>query len=409
MNYFNLFLAVAAISVLCSGCEKELCKNEEEPQSVDILLNLCEDAPITKSQMPLDDSSVKDLNIYIFNSAGGLVYHLYSGPGEIKLEDVYIYSKHKYSIFALANWGSERVFLTMQEALELKYVPDNLTEPFNDGQGVIMSGLLEEMSLYDGQIVTVGLRRPFSKVKLSLNKDDINGDVELTIKRITVNGLPKSISLFKDNSEIEGFESLSYTEEEVYKAFEQSKEFYMFENMQGSVNGATNNKSKVNLLTRKQRECGTYVEIECYIVTNKHRGTIIYKFYLGGADNNCNIVRNTEYGITIYFKGDVSENENSMSVNTADLKDRLNFFQVIPRVHYDNFFKEGKTLQLRVQYYPSTTYYKGVTWSSTDETIATVDDKGLVTFIASGYCDIIAVSVDKPERTSLCSLCTGFN
>lgn len=57
----------------------------------------------------------------------------------------------------------------------------------------------------------------------------------------------------------------------------------------------------------------------------------------------------------------------------------------------------GKTVQLRATVLPKTTDDKTVTWSSSDESIASVDSKGKVTAVSLGDCDIICASALSPE------------
>jgi len=54
------------------------------------------------------------------------------------------------------------------------------------------------------------------------------------------------------------------------------------------------------------------------------------------------------------------------------------------------------TLQLGVDYTPSDTTLKAITWTSSDDTKATVDDTGLVTGVAVGQVTITAKSTKKP-------------
>lgn len=56
--------------------------------------------------------------------------------------------------------------------------------------------------------------------------------------------------------------------------------------------------------------------------------------------------------------------------------------------------EEGKTAQLNCTVLPETAFCKDVVWSSSDESVATVDENGLVTALAPGKASITAVSAD---------------
>ncbi|HKL80789.1 MAG TPA: Ig-like domain-containing protein [Mobilitalea sp.] len=63
-----------------------------------------------------------------------------------------------------------------------------------------------------------------------------------------------------------------------------------------------------------------------------------------------------------------------------------------------------KKLQLRATAYPENAQNKLVNWSSTDDSIAKVDQNGLVTFVKEGKVSIIATSDDSPVVRAICNL-----
>ena len=58
---------------------------------------------------------------------------------------------------------------------------------------------------------------------------------------------------------------------------------------------------------------------------------------------------------------------------------------------------------------PSDATYRNVTWSSTNNKVATVDSKGQVTAIGIGECEIIATSVENAELTARCAVTVSNN
>lgn len=65
---------------------------------------------------------------------------------------------------------------------------------------------------------------------------------------------------------------------------------------------------------------------------------------------------------------------------------------------------ENRTLQLRAIVYPENAMNKEVRWTSSNTSIARVNNNGLVTFSSPGEVTIIATSVDNPEVMALCTI-----
>lgn len=65
---------------------------------------------------------------------------------------------------------------------------------------------------------------------------------------------------------------------------------------------------------------------------------------------------------------------------------------------------DAKSIQLRAFVYPENALNKEVKWTSSDTSIARVNNNGLVTFSRPGEVTIIATSVDNPDVMALCNI-----
>ncbi|WP_051685446.1 Ig-like domain-containing protein [Clostridium sp. KNHs205] len=102
---------------------------------------------------------------------------------------------------------------------------------------------------------------------------------------------------------------------------------------------------------------------------------------------------NTENYIIGYSKVTVKESVSSITLSATSL----------------NLMQSAKTYQLNATVNPSTATEQGVTWKSTNPSVATVNDKGLITLVAPGTTSIIATSVDNPSVTAVCNLTVGVS
>ena len=66
--------------------------------------------------------------------------------------------------------------------------------------------------------------------------------------------------------------------------------------------------------------------------------------------------------------------------------------------------QEGATATLNATVAPSNAPYKAVKFTSSDDAIATVDDKGLVTAVAPGSADVTVESLADGSKTAKCEL-----
>lgn len=70
----------------------------------------------------------------------------------------------------------------------------------------------------------------------------------------------------------------------------------------------------------------------------------------------------------------------------------------------------GTTIRVVVNYEPANTTETGVTWSSSDTSVATVDENGMVTLVDNGTVTITATSTDRPDVSgSVKLIITGGN
>lgn len=65
---------------------------------------------------------------------------------------------------------------------------------------------------------------------------------------------------------------------------------------------------------------------------------------------------------------------------------------------------EAPTETLAVFVYPEDATQKEVTFASTDESVAIVDEEGTVSFVADGECDVVATSTDGTYKSSKCHI-----
>lgn len=400
MKKFNGFLLLAAI--LCGGCVAEP-KEINVPQLEQGVMKVefLESFPFTKGDVAVEASAIEDVNLYIFDAEGVPVYSKFFPDGNIGAQEVTLLTKSSYSVYALANWGKEEKVLSLQQLLGLSYRAEDIGELCEGNGTAIMTGCMEDVTFPFESPLPVRMERIVGKITLKCRYNAIDKNVTLTVKSVALKNVPLESSLFGDNVAAEVADGITVDRwYPLQKLNSKGLSFYMFENLQGAVPGAVGNKDKALMLGEQRRQVCSYVEIVANIVSKKHRGDMVYRFFLGTSDEDCNVLRNNDHRITVSFKGTVSENENSVSVDNGALLDRVTDVRVTPS--YIVFTQGlGKTFQCGLTVSPETAYDKRVTWYSSDKNIVKVDQNGLMTTVSPGYCEVYAKSVDNPQVQGL--------
>lgn len=392
---------VVALAAAVAGCtafhdEMPLAAGEAEKGSLDV--EFMDGGQFTKGDVPLESSVINDVNIYIFDEQGKIVTGGFFTGSDVQLQDVMIYMRSRYSVYAIANWGKELAVQSPDELEGLSCKADDVASIAGSQVGAVMCGKLENVTLSLKETLQLPLQRVLGKVQVVCDFSRLWKSVSLTVKEVSIKNVPVETFLFKDNVASAVADGKVYGSEELSGISGSGVEFHLFENLQGQVDGASDNKSKASLLDAGRRALGTYIEMKCYLVSNAHRGDIIYRFYLGTAHTDCNVFRNASQKMTVYFIGDVSQEEYSVSVDNSALLDRVTSIIVQPAVVY---FSPGlgKTLQCRAQPQPATAFDKRITWESTNTRVAVVSQTGLITTTGPGECRVIARSVENPDET----------
>lgn len=391
-------MVLCTSAVLC-GC-KEICLPElpvygEAVQNLE--LRLVDGGPYTKSSALLADGVVEDVNVYMFDSAGNTICSRYFPQENVHLDNLTIYSDETYSIYVLANWGDELNFLSEQQLQEFSYTAGDVKGILLEKGADIMCGKVTDVKLpVKGNVLDVGLRRLYSQIRIKLNTSNVNSAVEFSVKKVGIKNVPRSVLLFSDNVASDVGDGEVLEESIISTQGNQGLLFTLFENMQGRVGSASGNKGKANLLTQEQQQVCSYIEMECAYRSTDRTGTMIYRFYLGTDHSNCNVPRNSTQTVTVRFNGKVSPDEYSVSVDNSALLYRPTSIWVNISELYLNS-KVQSSYQSVITVYPDYAYDKSVVWSTSDPSVATVDQNGLITSQGKGSCTITVTSVDRPE------------
>lgn len=386
----NLAVLLAIFLVGCSIHEETI----KDGEKISFNVGLTYGASDTKAVQEVDASLVKDVNLYVFNSAGELLHNLYFTRHNVQIEDFLCFSKERYTVYLLVNWGREQSIASLEELKGLKYIPDGVSKM--EEEFPLMTGVREDVHLFDGALIGIELSKVYACVNVRCNMLELNSGVSLKVVKVSLKNVPEDTFLFGSNVAESVVEGEVCEGDGLRSIMGSGVKFYMLENLQGSVTGAKNNKDKAMMLPEHRRRLCSYVEMECNLVSAYHKGKMIYRFYLGSAHDNCNVARNTWQDIEVRFKGNASEEESSVSVDNTALQDRVQQVFVTPSFIF--FAYIGLTYNCEVEIMPASAFDKRVKWTTTNRNVVTVDNNGVLTTKGSGECRVYAISLENQSK-----------
>ncbi len=302
------------------------------------------------------------------------------------------------SVFAIANLGYKMESYSKYQLAEEVFSVSDFSKMFGTNGECIMSGR-EDFNVSKSDIITVEISRVVAKITVICNYDYLNPDVNLKINSIQICNIPRQVKYFGRNcikNVSEAMDGDYYLEGQLGSISSAGVDFYAFENYQeANLTGATTNKQKAEMLTSHQLNTCTCIKLDYEFLNSEKVGPISYLFYLGKSMEDVIVERNNYYTVTVFFNGNASSDELSVSVDNSNLKYRPVSIAITPEELL--FTKLNTTAQLSATVSPAEAYNKEIVWSSSNPAVATVDNNGLVTSVSNGSCTIQAVSVENPN------------
>lgn len=373
-----------------------------EKDTISISISCFLESVKTKGQV--DDMLVEDINLYIVNHAGDLVTYGYYDS--IERMEAQIYENKEHTIYLIANAGKPIYASNANEIENIIHTVDSHPAMFSERGGIIMAGKSDAMTWNDGDVVKVGLTRCISKIVLKCNFSALNSDVNIDVNRVSLRNIPGVLAPFKLNRAAEASETIDG--DTFYTPARQDLEngiiFYQYENCQGTLLPDNDSQSaKVWPEESLFSKICSYIEMEASYSSPRKRGNIVYRFYLGkDMTSNFDVVRNTQHVVVVNFKDDGAVDENTWRVDKSSIEDLVTSV-TLDKDEY-TFDEWGMTIQLMATVLPVTANNRNIAWSSSNESVAVVDEYGKVTSVNDGTCSITATSMDGTNISASCTV-----
>ena len=399
----NLFIiGLVLLGLLLFACSKEQNGDLDEKvygskDSVSLNLQYTLQGLGTKA---VNETLVENVNLYIVNERGDLVtYGYYTSSSSI---EAVIYNKMKYTVYAIANAGKQLKAKTGAEIENMIYSISSSSNLSSSNGAVLMSGKSTQQTLINGQTLVIDLTRCVSKIIVKADYSQLNSDVTISVKSIQLKNIPKQINVFKDSKVTSASDAFNGDVISNPTAAQLSSgiSLYQFENRQGTLMPNNGNQSnKVWDDNNSYSKICSYLEMQAEYSSPRKRGTVLYRFYLGkDMTSNFDVIRNTQYNITVNFKGDGAIEENSWRVDNSDIVDLVTSITLSPSsIHFTSL---GSTKQVTASVLPASAANKNLSWKSSNTAVAKVSSSGVVTSVGDGACTITATSTDGSNVSS---------
>ena len=317
----SLFIYVVLVAIM-TACSEELPANPQEADlPATISLDIRIDRPKHTQTRAVDENSIADLHVLIYNNQGELIgqkYEKYENNNGNKLT-VNTRSANRCAIYAIANTGNEVLFKGREAATE-EGLKGMITPQLTAWNGLsnnylVMTGSIADVTILPGNNTLSDYRLTISRIAAKVTIKLIAGN-GISVTNYQICNLPTSsyythrpldnevaigsravsTSTISENKDVanEWMSSVTLTPPDSPNGFS----FYMYENRRGNDNSITTEKDKKP--TEAILDNPTYITING--VGPGYAATWIV--YLGSNNtSNFDIKRNSHYTYTIKLNG----------------------------------------------------------------------------------------------------------
>lgn len=263
----------------------------------------------TKSSDPPEDNLLSDVNLFVFNSVGGLLENSrYSDSRNLSQGiTIPLLKGAAYDIFACINFGYP--IMGIRSINDLKALRFHLAYPDEYQRGIPMSAYMERF-IPDSSSLILKPERMMARIILKMDRSRLSDGVSMAVRRVRLGGCPKSMSPFlesraegRDDVFRDGFDKTESAADNLNRdgPGRQSSEvsLYMLENLSGRIPESVTDPSAAGVYP--------YVELEMDYVSgslhSKPGEWLIYRFCIGEAEGLADVRRNTIYRYTVRPEG----------------------------------------------------------------------------------------------------------
>jgi hypothetical protein len=298
------YLLILAAILFLWGCIAEDRTECPKPRGTFVSLTVRPEkmSSVTRS---VDETTIRDLNFYLYNADGGIILHRYQTSATLRFECL----PGNYRMRIAANMGRDMGESPAWEDFTVKHSDNYDTLPMSyEGDVTITSSSSGILTL-----PTVEVQRCVSKISYNITVAPAVADIEL--RSIQLLSVPRSVSVF-DMAAAPSDDSDDYMECPETELLGQQAvgDCYLLPNMQGSVASITD---------QRQKNPDNAPANASYLLIRAVRGekVLAYYIYLGGNNtSDFNVRANCHYRLNISILGDneVDTRISSYAVNVHD-------------------------------------------------------------------------------------------
>ena len=390
---------ILLIGGLCLSCESQPDKYLLSGEGISLSFQYLEAQVEQRSPSPMSqETTIHNATFFLYDDHDNLITSHYTENPNAPIS-LNIRHGQSASLYVVANVGDWTDKLLAITAAGLKrtyweYKPDS----FDPNAPLPMAGELSQRIFLDQDRHTIPLRRLVAKLRILVDTTALSDEVEcFEIKQIQLRNLNKRVQFFSESKALLPLQvadkGMSYTGDALQAIWSTGLDFYLPENCQGDL--LESNQDEITHIppTPYDQLC-SFIEFTVnYRSKTQVNDHLIYRYYLhdGHHLDNFDIRRNTLYTCWTCFSGD-GINEISWRIDTSGMQYRVAKIELSPKTH--TFTALGQTLNIQANVLPASAANPKLTWSSSDEAVASVTANGRVTANKNGNCIITATSTD---------------
>ena len=362
LSTLSILILISTIIVSCYKDKIEnLNKNQTAEKEVEIKISLLKKGETIISKVSnVNDSSIRNVNIFIYNLSGNLIKS-YFFNAESNL--VITCSTGYKTIIAIANCDN----INYASYSSLDNIEEAISTQMTNSFGEFVFAGKTYYKIEPGKSISIDMERLVSKITVLFDKKDLDPNTTIDIESISLRNVPSGCKFLRPNKPVFSDEINEYgetiTESLEPQSHTTATPLFMFENMQGTIGGATVESEKN---PGNSAPFCSYLEMKANYTSQYRSGKIKYKFYLGNnLINNFDIHRNVWYQLNVIFRGSAI-NEISWRIDTTEMVDIFYLIEAVPNpfeggtVSGEGYYKYGTMPTLTAQ--PNTNY-KFIGWT----------------------------------------------